>query len=72
MFGTQLTAICSDQTGIESLKHDVETPFENGVTKVGSNKWKNLQGVFGGPFSWRWLNPFAIPFISEKAFEFSV
>ena len=70
MFGTQLTAICSDQTGIESLKHDFESPFES--AKVANNKWKNLQGVFGGPFSWRWLNPFAIPFISEKAFEFSV
>jgi hypothetical protein len=64
MFGTQMSAICSDQTGIESLKKERQGE--------GIDSWKNLQVVFGGPFSWRWLNPFVVPFISEKAFEFSV
>uniref|UniRef100_A0A915E4W9 Palmitoyltransferase n=1 Tax=Ditylenchus dipsaci TaxID=166011 RepID=A0A915E4W9_9BILA len=66
MFGTQMSAICSDQTGIESLKNE-----DRGRTDPNSWK-KNLQVVFGGPFSVKWLNPFAIPLISEKAFEFSV
>lgn len=64
MFGTQISAICSDQTGIESLKKD----------RVDKNhdSWKNLQVVFGGPFSLKWFNPLVAPFISDKAFEFSV
>lgn len=64
MFGTQISAICSDQTGIESLKKD--------RVDKSHDSWKNLQVVFGGPFSWRWFSPFVVPFISEKAFEFSV
>jgi hypothetical protein len=30
--------------------------------------------VFGGgrPFSLRWFNPFVAPFVSEKAFEYSL
>jgi palmitoyltransferase len=64
MFGTQLSAICSDQTGIESLRKEQHTK---------GNGWKNMQVVFGGPMSINWLNPLSSPpFLSEKAFEFSV
>lgn len=64
MFGTQLSAICSDQTGIESLKQERQRT---------NDSWKkNLSVVFGGPFSIKWFSPFSIPRISEKAFEFSV
>ncbi|KAI6204380.1 Palmitoyltransferase [Aphelenchoides besseyi] len=63
MLGTQLSAICADQTGIESLRKEVHAK--------GSG-WKNLQVVFGGPISLRWFNPMAAPFLTEKAFEFSV
>uniref|UniRef100_A0A7E4UMD4 Palmitoyltransferase n=1 Tax=Panagrellus redivivus TaxID=6233 RepID=A0A7E4UMD4_PANRE len=63
MFGTQISSICSDQTGIESLKN------ERGRSVDG---WKNLQVVFGGPLSHNWFNPLAAPFVSDKAFEFSV
>jgi len=63
MFGTQISSICSDQTGIESLKN------EKGKS---TDSWKNLQVVFGGPFSIKWFNPLVTPFISERAFEFSV
>jgi hypothetical protein len=64
MFGTQISAICSDQTGIESLKKD--------HVEKNHDSWKNLQVVFGGPFSLKWFNPLVAPFISDKAFEFSV
>jgi palmitoyltransferase len=63
MFGTQLSAICSDQTGIESLRKE---------SHAKGSGWKNMQVVFGGPLSFRWFNPLAAPFITEKAFEFSV
>ncbi|KAE9554623.1 hypothetical protein FO519_002183 [Halicephalobus sp. NKZ332] len=63
MFGTQISSICSDQTGIESLKN------EKGKS---TDSWKNLQVVFGGPFSIKWFNPLVAPFISERAFEFSM
>lgn len=68
MFGTQLSAICSDQTGIESLKR--ESYNEN--INVPGKSWKNLQVIFGGPFSLKWFNPLILPLITEKAFEFSV
>uniref|UniRef100_A0A1I8A5T9 Palmitoyltransferase n=1 Tax=Steinernema glaseri TaxID=37863 RepID=A0A1I8A5T9_9BILA len=64
MFGTQISAICSDQTGIESLKRERE--------ELQTDKWKNVQLVFGGPFSHRWFIPFSRPFVSKYAFEFSV
>lgn len=79
MFGTQISAICSDQTGIESLKR--ENGHRRGGDEESANSgknsaWKNLSVVFGGgggqKFSVRWLNPFDIPYHSEKAFEFSV
>lgn len=63
MFGTQLSAICSDQTGIESLRKETHTK---------GTGLKNMQVVFGGPFSLSWFNPLSAPFINEKAFEFSV
>ncbi|CAD5205803.1 unnamed protein product [Bursaphelenchus okinawaensis] len=63
MFGTQLSAICSDQTGIESLRK------ENHKANDGM---KNMQVVFGGPFSLDWFNPLSNRFVSEKAYEFSV
>uniref|UniRef100_A0A1I7XCM6 Palmitoyltransferase n=1 Tax=Heterorhabditis bacteriophora TaxID=37862 RepID=A0A1I7XCM6_HETBA len=38
-----------------------------------SNSWrKNMQSVFGGPCSIRWLNPLIEPYISKPAFEYSV
>lgn len=79
MFGTQLSSICSDQTGIESLKaeqhsyhragNDAEDLEAQETRKPGSS-WKNVRAVFGGgrPFSLSWFNPFVIPFITEKAF----
>nr|CAD2129732.1 unnamed protein product [Meloidogyne enterolobii] len=92
MFGTQISAICSDQTGIENIKQernwnnngrrsikpntneDIENCDNN--NNKSSPAWKNLQVVFGGgggqKFSFKWLNPFDVPFHSEKAFEFSV
>jgi hypothetical protein len=63
MCGTQISSICFDQTGIESLRN------ERGKSQ---DKWKNLQVVFGGPLSLHWFNPFDRPFVSERAFEFSV
>nr|CAD2205925.1 unnamed protein product [Meloidogyne enterolobii] len=90
MFGTQISAICSDQTGIENIKQE-RNWNNNGRRNVKPNEdiencdnnnnksspaWKNLQVVFGGgggqKFSFKWLNPFDVPFHSEKAFEFSV
>lgn len=68
MFSTQLSAICSNQTGIESLKREIY----NNNNNVPGKSWKNLQVVFGGPFSIKWFNPMALPLITEKAFEFSV
>ncbi|VDK37872.1 unnamed protein product [Gongylonema pulchrum] len=64
MFGTQLNSICTDQTGIESLKNEQYS--------TGPDGWKNMQMIFGGPFSLRWFNPFAAPFISKPTFEYSV
>ncbi|CAJ0962905.1 unnamed protein product, partial [Mesorhabditis belari] len=65
MFGTQISAICSDETAIESLKRgDCE--------KVRGSSWKNLQMVFGGPFSWRWLSPLVEPYATKATFEYSV
>jgi len=76
--GTQLSAICSDQTGIESLKYErfSQDDAEAGISdqNPANSSWKNLQAVFGGggPFSMSWLNPFTVTFLSEKSFEFSV
>ena len=54
MFGTQISAICSDETGIESLKH--ETPKWNKKSYTAS-----LKTVFGGEPTIKWLSPFEKP-----------
>lgn len=72
MFGTQLAAICSNQTAIESLKREAYNNDNNNSNNEFKKSWKNLQVVFGGPFSLKWFNPLSLPLITEKAFEFSV
>ncbi|ESN92683.1 hypothetical protein HELRODRAFT_69747 [Helobdella robusta] len=49
MCGTQMASICSDKTGIESLKREKR--------KRKSCK-RSLNDVFGGKFSIRWFSPF--------------
>lgn len=67
MFGTQLSAICSDETAIESLKRS------SGEDRQKGSSWKkNMQSVFGGPCSIRWLNPLVEPYVSKQSFEYSV
>merc|ERR1719334_1307388 len=51
MFGTQVTAIWRDQTGIESLKKEE-------ARWVRKSRWKSIQAVFGR-FSIHWFSPFA-------------
>ena len=51
MFGTQVSAIWYDETGIESLKKE-EAKW------VRKSRWKSLQAVFGGRFSLKWFSPF--------------
>ncbi|CAD6184327.1 unnamed protein product [Caenorhabditis auriculariae] len=65
MFGTQISSICSDETTIEAYKR-------GGDERVRNNSWKNMQMVFGGPFSLRWLNPLADPYFLRPSFEYSV
>ncbi|MCP9260541.1 Palmitoyltransferase ZDHHC3 [Dirofilaria immitis] len=36
---------------------------------LGPDGWKNLQMIFGGPFSLRWFNPFAASHISKRYSE---
>lgn len=50
MFGTQVSAIWYDETGIESLKK-VEASW------VRKSRWKSMQAVFGR-FSIHWFSPF--------------
>uniref|UniRef100_A0A914S0F1 Uncharacterized protein n=1 Tax=Parascaris equorum TaxID=6256 RepID=A0A914S0F1_PAREQ len=33
--------------------------------------WKNVQMIFGGPFSFSWFNPFVAPYVSKPSFEYS-
>ncbi|XP_004700684.1 palmitoyltransferase ZDHHC3-like [Echinops telfairi] len=54
MFGTQLHAICKDQTRIELLQR---APGRWGK----GSKWMNLKAVFGHHFSVDWINPFVSP-----------
>jgi palmitoyltransferase len=65
MFGTQVHAICSDETGIEQLKNE-EAVWEK------RERWKSLQIVFGGRFSVNWFNPFHPPYTSKRSYEHSV
>lgn len=54
MFGTQLQAICTDETTIESLKKEQAT-WER------QSYWISLKEVFGHPFSVAWFSPFHEP-----------
>ncbi|XP_060589459.1 palmitoyltransferase ZDHHC3-like isoform X1 [Ruditapes philippinarum] len=54
MFGSQLSAICSDETGIEQLKKE-QGSWER------KSYWFSIKSVFGHPFSWRWFSPFSTP-----------
>lgn len=51
MCGSQLSAICSDETGIEHLKK------ETGKWEKRSC-WTNMRLVFGNKFTYRWFSPF--------------
>ncbi|VDM35709.1 unnamed protein product [Hydatigera taeniaeformis] len=53
--GTQLCAICKDETAVESLKRNKGTP------RPRISKRETLANVFGRPFSWRWFSPFHPP-----------
>jgi len=65
MCGTQIHAICTDETGIESLKGENVAPEKR-------DRWKNLQLVFGGRFSLEWLNPLVNAYVSKQPFQYSV
>ena len=66
MFGTQVSAIWYDETGIETLKKEE-------ATWVRKSRWKSIQAVFGR-FSIQWFSPFAeIPQPSKsRGYLFSV
>ncbi|CAB3407421.1 unnamed protein product [Caenorhabditis bovis] len=68
MFGTQISSICSDETTIESMKRNAYDDDR----RNRNDSWKNLQMVFGGPFSIKWLNPLADPFLARPTYEYSV
>jgi palmitoyltransferase len=52
MFFTQIHAIITDETGIESLKKEDRH----------RRKWyDSLVEVFGGSISYKWLSPFTAP-----------
>ncbi|KAL5022274.1 hypothetical protein ScPMuIL_001429 [Solemya velum] len=66
MFGSQLSAICTDETGIEQLKKE-QGQWER------KSKWLSLKSVFGHPFSWQWFSPFSTPhFIYRQSYLYSV
>jgi len=65
MCGTQIHAICTDETAIEQLKRE-QAKWEK------RDRWKSLQVVFGGRFSVSWLNPFVEPYVSKRPSEYSV
>ncbi|KAF6020160.1 ZDHHC3 [Bugula neritina] len=67
MFGTQIQAVCSDETAIESLKG------EEATWKKGSG-WLNMKSVFGHNFGWKWFSPFHSPTFSGKpmAYQYTV
>ncbi|XP_077982812.1 palmitoyltransferase ZDHHC3-like [Glandiceps talaboti] len=54
MCGTQLHAICTDETGIEQLKR--EQPTWN-----KKSTWLALKATFGSKFSMGWFSPFSTP-----------
>jgi len=68
MFGTQVSAIWYDETGIEALKKE-EAKW------VRKSRWKAFQAVFGqGRFSLEWFSPFTALRNSSKqhGYMFSV
>ena len=54
MFCTQISAIFSDETQIETLKNE-----EPKWAKKG--RWSSLKAVFGREFGIKWLSPFDKP-----------
>lgn len=59
MFGTQLAAVCSDETGIEQLKKE-QARWEK------KSRWLSMKAVFGHPFSYRWFSPFHVAHFSKE------
>lgn len=58
MFGTQIHAICTNETGIEQLKKEKQWK--------SSNTWLNMRSVFGDQFSSAWFLPFGDPIIAKE------
>ncbi|VUZ50310.1 unnamed protein product [Hymenolepis diminuta] len=52
---SQVSAIISDETAVESIKRD------KGSARPRLSKRESLANVFGRPFSWRWFSPFHPP-----------
>uniref|UniRef100_A0A5K3EU13 Palmitoyltransferase n=1 Tax=Mesocestoides corti TaxID=53468 RepID=A0A5K3EU13_MESCO len=52
---TQVSAIVSDETAVESLKRN------KGMARPRISRVEALSIVFGRPFSWRWFSPFHSP-----------
>ncbi|KAK3086406.1 hypothetical protein FSP39_017993 [Pinctada imbricata] len=66
MCGTQVSAICSDETGIENLKKEHATWEKKSL-------WLSFKSVFGHPFSWEWFSPFNTPrFVYAPSYLYSV
>ncbi|XP_013418219.1 palmitoyltransferase ZDHHC3-like isoform X2 [Lingula anatina] len=66
MCGTQMAAVCSDETGIESLKRE-------DATWEKRSWWMNVKSVFGHPFSINWFSPFHTPVIGKpQAYLYTV
>ncbi|XP_060075365.1 palmitoyltransferase ZDHHC3-like [Ylistrum balloti] len=66
MCGTQLSSICTDETGIEHLKKEQPTWEQK-------SKWFSIKTVFGHPFSWKWFSPFDTPkFTYSQSYLYSV
>ncbi|KAH9515480.1 Palmitoyltransferase zdhhc3 [Bulinus truncatus] len=64
MFGTQMSAVCSDETGIEHLKKEEREP---------RSRWLSIKSVFGHPFSINWFSPFSTPrFLTSEKIYYSV
>ncbi|CAL1532311.1 unnamed protein product [Lymnaea stagnalis] len=64
MFGTQMSAVCTDETGIEQLKKE---------ERERRSRWLSIKGVFGHPFSIHWFSPFSTPrFLTSEKIYYSV
>lgn len=59
MFGTQMSAICSDETGIEQIKKELPSWQRKSC-------WTSIKSVFGDPFSITWFSPFHTPTFGHK------